>query len=98
MVKVDIFLTNTFSRKLEKFEPLGTGRAGLYVCGLTPYDSAHLGHARCYVIFDIVRRTLEQAGYEVCHAQNFTDMDDKILERSKERGVSPFHLAGVYME
>src|SRR3989344_7036350 len=95
---MDIFLTNTFSGKLEKFRSIKPGRLGLYVCGLTPYDSTHLGHARCYVTFDIVRRTFEAVGYKIKHVQNFTDMDDKILERSAKEGVSAFHLAGVYIE
>lgn len=93
----EILLTNTFSGKLEKFESLAAGKAGLYVCGLTPYDSTHLGHARCYVTFDVVRRTLEAAGYEVRHVQNFTDMDDKILQRAKEKGVEPLALAETFI-
>ncbi|MBI4370428.1 MAG: cysteine--tRNA ligase [Elusimicrobia bacterium] len=95
---MDIYLTNTLSRSLERFEPLHTGKAGLYVCGITPYDSPHLGHARAYVTFDLLRRLLEAVGYDVRHVQNFTDMDDKILARAKERGVSPFYLTGLYMD
>ncbi|MBI4669989.1 MAG: cysteine--tRNA ligase [Elusimicrobia bacterium] len=99
---MDIFLTNTLSGQLEKFEPLNPGCLGLYVCGITPYDSPHLGHARCYVTFDIVRRTFEAAGLEVRHIQNFTDMDDKIIARAVEQNISPKELSerfiGEYFE
>ncbi|MBI2071169.1 MAG: cysteine--tRNA ligase [Elusimicrobia bacterium] len=94
----DVHLTNTLSGRLEKFEPIDPARVGLYVCGLTPYDSTHLGHARCYVTFDLVRRTFEAAGYKLTHVQNFTDIDDKIIARAKEKKMSPFALATNFME
>lgn len=75
---------NTASRALEKFTLLQPGRARGYVCGITPYDSVHVGHARVYVVFDILRRYLEYLGVEVDIVINFTDIDDKILERAKE--------------
>ncbi|MEK6543992.1 MAG: cysteine--tRNA ligase, partial [Elusimicrobiota bacterium] len=90
----DIVLTNTLTGKLERFEPLKAGEAGLYVCGLTPYGPTHLGHARCYVFFDIVRRTLEAAGLKVTHIQNFTDVDDRIIDLSAKEGVTPAVFAG----
>ncbi|MBI4062912.1 MAG: cysteine--tRNA ligase [Elusimicrobia bacterium] len=93
-----MFLTNTLSGKLEKFNPIRSGKVGLYVCGLTPYDLTHLGHARVYVTFDIVRRTFEAASYEVCHVQNFTDIDDKIIDRAKARNTPPLDLATFYIE
>lgn len=94
----EIYLTNTLTGKLEKFRSLNPPKVGLYVCGLTPYDSTHLGHGRCYVVFDVVRRALEACGWRVFHAQNFTDMDDKIIKRAQEQNVSPFYIAQKFME
>jgi cysteinyl-tRNA synthetase len=59
----------------------------MYVCGITPYDVPHLGHARCYVVFDMIRRVLKAQGYRVRYVQNFTDVDDKIIARAAERGI-----------
>jgi len=70
----------------------------MYVCGITPYDESHLGHARCYVFFDTVRRFLKVAGYEVNYIQNFTDIDDKIIARSKSTGQSESALANRFIE
>ncbi|MDI6756670.1 MAG: cysteine--tRNA ligase [Endomicrobiia bacterium] len=81
-MKIKIY--NTLSQKKEDFAPLDGKTARLYVCGITPYDSAHLGHARCYVAFDVIKRFLERAGYGVKHIQNFTDVDDKIINRANE--------------
>ena len=76
-------LYNNLTRKLETFEPLNSPQVGMYVCGITPYDETHLGHARAYVTFDIIRRYLEYSGYKVKHIQNVTDIDDKIIQKSK---------------
>ena len=57
-----------------------------YVCGVTVYDNCHLGHARCYIAFDLIHRWLEASGYDVDYVQNFTDIDDKIIKRSIEQG------------
>jgi cysteinyl-tRNA synthetase len=84
---------NTLSRKLEEFKPLKEGKIGLYVCGVTPYDHLHLGHARTYVAFDIIRRFLEFSGYTVMHVQNVTDVDDKIIRRAKETKQNPLELS-----
>ncbi len=70
----------------------------MYVCGITPYDTSHLGHARCYVVFDVVRRVLKSHGFKVRYVQNFTDVDDKIIARSKERGMSTTQLANGYID
>ncbi len=83
---------NSLSRKNEEFEPLHKGRINMYVCGLTPYDHAHLGHARTYVAFDMLKRFLRHKGYSVFHIQNVTDVDDKIIRRSKESGTKPAEL------
>jgi len=93
-----IQIYNTLSARKEPFEPSEPGRVRMYVCGITPYDSCHLGHARCYVAFDIVRRTLQAQGWRVDFIQNFTDIDDKIIARAKERGVAPAALAQEYID
>jgi cysteinyl-tRNA synthetase len=88
---------NTLSGKEEAFHPLTPGRVNMYVCGVTPYDACHLGHARCYVTFDFIRRALTRLGYAVTHVQNFTDIDDKIIHRAAERGESPAALADRFI-
>jgi cysteinyl-tRNA synthetase len=75
---------NTLMKRKEEFVPLRQGKVGMYVCGVTAYDDCHLGHARAYVAFDIIRRFLEYRGYEVNYIQNFTDVDDKIIVRARE--------------
>ncbi|MCH8948966.1 MAG: cysteine--tRNA ligase, partial [Chloroflexi bacterium] len=74
-------LRNTASGKLEEFKPIGDV-VKLYVCGVTPYDVSHVGHAMSYVVFDVLRRYLEFRGYQVRHVQNFTDIDDRIITRA----------------
>ncbi len=78
-----IQLSNSLTGKREVFAPATPGKVNMYVCGITPYDECHLGHARCYVFFDTVKRFLKAAGYEVRHVQNFTDIDDKIIQRAQ---------------
>ncbi|MFA6431413.1 MAG: cysteine--tRNA ligase [Candidatus Margulisiibacteriota bacterium] len=84
---------NDLTRITEEFTPLFPGKVGMYVCGITPYDETHLGHGRAYVVFDTIRRYLEYSGYEVKHIQNFTDVDDKIIARSRELGVGSKDIA-----
>ena len=79
---------NSLSRKKELFEPLVPGRVGMYVCGVTVYDLCHIGHARALVVFDMIYRYLRHLGYEVTYVRNFTDVDDKIIARANEEGVS----------
>jgi len=87
---------NTLTRRKEVFQPLAASEVAdgekplvrMYVCGVTVYDLCHLGHARAYVVWDMVRRYLEWRGYRVKYVQNFTDVDDKILKRALERGES----------
>jgi len=74
---------NTLSRKKEEFIPQNPPEVRMYVCGITPYDECHIGHARCYVIFDVIRRYLEYRGYKVHYVQNFTDIDDKIINKAR---------------
>ena len=85
-------LYNTLSGELEEFTPSGDV-VKMYVCGITPYAPCHLGHAMSYVIFDVLRRYLEYLGHNVQHVQNFTDVDDKIIQRSLEERTSPDELA-----
>jgi len=83
---------NSLSKKIEEFEPVEEGKVMMYVCGLTPYDSAHIGHARTYVAFDTIKRFLINSGYEVYHIQNITDVEDKIIRRCMESGADPMKL------
>jgi cysteinyl-tRNA synthetase len=85
-------LYNTLRAKKEVFEPLQEKAVRMYVCGITPYDVPHLGHARCYVVFDLLRRVLKTQGYSVRFVQNFTDVDDKIIARAAERGIGTVDL------
>src|SRR5579872_3817077 len=78
-------VTNTFTGKKESFVPLHAGHVALYVCGITPYDRAHLGHGRCYVSFDVLYRLLIFLGYQVRYVRNFTDIDDKLLMRAQQQ-------------
>ncbi|MEQ1793048.1 MAG: cysteine--tRNA ligase [Nitrospira sp.] len=79
---------NTLTGKKDAFEPLAPGIVRMYVCGVTVYDYCHIGHARSALVFDVVRRYLEYSGFRVDFAKNFTDVDDKIIKRANEQGVS----------
>ena len=70
---------NTLTRKKETFVPVTPGQVKMYVCGITPYNHSHMGNARPFVTWDVIQRYLEHLGYEVTHIQNFTDVDDKII-------------------
>jgi cysteinyl-tRNA synthetase len=86
-------ITNTLSGEKEPFETIDPGKVRMYVCGPTVYSEAHIGHAMSAMVFDVIRRYLEYRGYSVLHAQNFTDVDDKIINRANELGISPDQLA-----
>jgi len=86
---------NTLSGKKEEFSPRGD-EVKMYVCGVTPYDDAHIGHAMSYIIFDVVRRYLQFRGYKVKYVQNVTDIDDKLIDRSNQGGVPIRELAERY--
>ena len=88
---------NTLSGSKEEFSPQGD-EVGMYVCGVTPYDDSHIGHAMSYIIFDAVRRYLRYRGRRVRYVQNITDIDDKIIDRANQRGVSAEELAGRYID
>ncbi|TET50201.1 MAG: cysteine--tRNA ligase [Dehalococcoidia bacterium] len=87
---------NTLTGHKEDFQPLGEV-VTMYVCGITAYDESHIGHAMAYIIFDVIRRHLEFKGYEVKHVQNFTDIDDKIIERANQLEMPPLELADKYI-
>jgi cysteinyl-tRNA synthetase len=85
---VTLRLTNTLTRSLEAFQPLRPGQVSIYCCGVTVYDLCHLGHARSYIAWDVLRRYLLWRGYAVTYVQNFTDIDDKILRTAAAEGSS----------
>ncbi len=87
---------NTMSGVKEEFRPNGD-TVSMYVCGVTVYSDCHIGHAMSYIAFDVIRRYLEFKGYKVRHVQNFTDIDDKIINRAQELGVSASELAEQYI-
>lgn len=89
---------NTLTKRLEAFEPSEAGTVKAYFCGPTPYDHLHLGHARAFVSFDFMRRYLMLKGYNVFYVQNITDIDDKIIRRSRELGVEWHEVAGKYID
>lgn len=91
-------LYNTLSRKKEEVIPREAGKISLYVCGVTPYDALHIGHARAFLTYDVLRRVLEWQGLDVVHVQNVTDVDDKIIKRAGELGVDPLELASRFAE
>jgi len=81
-------LYNTLTRRLEPFEPIDPGHVRMYVCGITVYDLCHMGHARMNMAFDVVFRWLRASGYRVTYVRNITDIEDKIIKRALERGIS----------
>ncbi len=89
---------NTASRKKEQFNSINKGIVNMYVCGPTTYNLIHIGNARPMVVFDAFRKYLVSLGYKVNYVQNFTDVDDKIINKSKEEGMPPLELAGKYIE
>ena len=88
---------NTLTNQKEEFVPIEEGKVKMYVCGPTVYNYIHIGNARPFIIFDTLRRYLEYKGYEVTYIQNFTDVDDKIIKRSHEEGISPEEVATKYI-
>ncbi len=91
-------LYSTLTGEATEFAPAGGNTVKMYVCGVTPYSSTHIGHALSYVAFDVLRRYLEHLGFEVRHVQNFTDVDDKIIQRAQEQGVEPGELAEQFID
>src|SRR5512134_2287341 len=93
-----IRLYNTLTRKKEEFQTLEPDHVKMYVCGVTVYNDAHVGHAMSALVFDIVRRYLEYRGYNVRHVMNYTDVDDKIINRANALGEDPLKLSQRYIE
>ena len=89
---------STLSRKKEDFLTIEPGNVTMYVCGPTVYDKAHVGHAMSALVFDIIRRYMEYRGYQVRHAMNYTDVDDKIINRANQIGMDPIKLAEKYID
>jgi len=88
---------NTLSGKKEEFQPLVPGKVGMYVCGVTVYDYCHIGHARANIVFDIVYRYLQYSNYDVTYVRNYTDVDDKIINRANEQGISSKQLSEEFI-
>ncbi len=93
-----IKLYNTLSGKKEEFIPITEGKVMMYACGVTVYDYSHLGHARGAVVFDLIQRYFRRKGFDVKYVRNFTDIDDKIIKRAKEEGISAADVAHKYIE
>ena len=89
---------NTLTKEKETFVPAEPGKVKIYVCGVTPYNHPHIGNARPFIIWDVIHRYLERQGLEVIHIQNFTDVDDKIIDAAAKAGISWDKLADKYIE
>ncbi len=96
-VGADMRLFNTMTKKKEEFQPLVAGEVTMYSCGPTVYNYFHIGNSRPFIIFDTLRRYLEYSGYKVTFVQNFTDVDDKIIRKAKEEGISEKELSERYI-
>ncbi len=88
---------NSMTRRKEEFKPIHEGKVGIYACGPTVYDYFHIGNARPFITFDVLRRQLEREGYEVTFIQNFTDIDDKMIRRANEEGITVKELADRFI-
>ena len=88
MESMSLRIYNTLSRAQEVFSPIEPGQVRMYVCGMTIYDLCHVGHARMMMAFDVVQRWLTASGYHVTYVRNITDIEDKIIRRAVERGIS----------
>ena len=86
-------LSNTLTGKTEVFQPLKQTEVSIYCCGVTVYDLCHLGHARSYIVWDVLRRYLIWSGYKVTFVQNFTDIDDKILNRASKENLTMLEIS-----
>ena len=88
---------NTMTRKKEEFHPLRAGEVSIYCCGVTPYNDPHIGNARPFVTWDVIRRFLARKGYKVRYIQNFTDVDDKIIHAANREGVTWKEISDRYI-
>jgi cysteinyl-tRNA synthetase len=95
---MSIKLFNTLNGRKEDFLPIEPGKVGMYVCGVTVYDMCHIGHARAYITADLIYRYFQYRGFEVTYVRNFTDVDDKIIRRANELGVSTEELSSRFIQ
>ncbi len=95
---MELKIYNTLTREKEVFQPVEPGKVKIYVCGVTPYNHPHIGNARPFIIWDVIHRYFERQGMQVTHIQNFTDVDDKIIDAATKEGISWDKLAGRYIE
>ena len=95
---MSLTIYNNLTKQKEEFIPIEHGKVRLYVCGVTVYDDIHMGHARSITVFDTLVRYLRYIGYDVTHVTNFTDVDDKIINRANEEGIDPLELSARYIE
>ena len=93
-----MLIYNTMTKKKEEFVPQVPGQVGMYACGITAYDLCHIGHARSAVVFDVIARYLEFKGNKVTFVRNFTDVDDKIINRANQEQVSSREISERYIE
>src|SRR3990172_9133578 len=93
-----IKLYNTLTSKKEEFAPITPGAVKMYACGVTVYDYSHLGHARGAVVFDVIQRYFRRKGFRVTYVRNFTDVDDKIINRAREEGITAAEVARKYIQ
>ena len=96
MLNRNIKIYNTLSGKKDLIKPLKGKKINLFVCGPTVYDFSHIGHARTYVIFDCFAKYLAHSGYQAFYLQNITDIDDKIIQRAREKGVGVKDLTNAF--
>ena len=95
---MSLLIHNNLTNRKEEFIPIEEGKVKLYVCGVTVYDDIHMGHARSIIVFDTLVRYLRSIGYDVTHITNFTDVDDKIINRAKEEEIDPLDLSARYIK
>ncbi len=88
-----IVISDTLTGKKQELQPLEKGHVKIYACGVTVYDHCHIGHAMQAIYFDAIRRYLEYAGYQVTYVRNYTDVDDKIINKAATLGISPLELS-----
>ncbi|MBR2812722.1 MAG: class I tRNA ligase family protein, partial [Solobacterium sp.] len=93
-----IRIYNTKTLQVEEFKPIHEGHVDMYVCGPTVYNFAHIGNARPMVVFDVLKRLFEAEGYTVKYVSNFTDVDDKIINRAKEEGITAPEVSEKYIK
>ena len=94
---MSLTIYNNLTKKKEEFIPIEQGKVSIYVCGVTVYDDIHMGHARSITVFDTLVRYLRYLGYDVTHVTNFTDVDDKIINKANEEGIDPLELSARYI-